>query len=136
MIRKKRILAFLFILILSLSGAFNAFADDCFSLRGLSFGMSREEVIGVLGSPEEEDWGEGWLKYRCSFSKYTADSVFSRWMSDENQVVAMGYHKTGCDSGDFDYLKGALSQKYGSEKELRDQVFPLIAGLFAIPEEP
>lgn len=117
----KRILALALSLMLLCCG-FAEVAEEAaepseFEIRGLKWGMSREEVASVIGEPDDEaelpDSGVSVMGYeQVPVSKFVADMMICGLVNGQLHAVLYELWDVKEQSG-IDYLTRALSGKYG-----------------------
>ena len=118
----KKLLIVTLVLILLVTQFHIALANELFSVRGISFGMSLEEVQSVLGQGKvESSFLETNITYKnVGFSMFASGADFMCKLV-ANRVVCMGYsHPISNASDYYEYLEKALTEKYGQKKNLQD----------------
>lgn len=90
-----------------------------FEIRGMKWGMNRDEVVSVMGEPDEGDEEENpddgsmFRHYnQVPVSNYTADVMTCGFVNDQLHVVLYRWEE-GLEQAGIDYLTAALCSKYG-----------------------
>lgn len=128
----KKLLAVTMILaILAMQTGF-AMAEEPFSLRGVTFGASMDEVKSILGEGEGAPFDYGiLLRYHgVSVSKFT-DTVDFVCVFVDNRVVCM-FYSLWIEDNDYEYLEYALIQKYGQKKNIGDHFTAVLSQIFQV----